>query len=82
VYQIVLAFASGWLNPRATFLGLLPSVVATGASVHAPFFRLSRLLALLRLLVRGRRSEFTKDVELLVCDISWPSSAGKSGALR
>jgi putative transposase len=36
------------------------------ASLHAPFFRLSRLLALLLLLISGRSSEFAKDVELLV----------------
>src|SRR5215212_7064854 len=37
-----------------------------GASAHAPFFRLSRFSAVLRLLVRSRSSEFAKDVELLV----------------
>jgi hypothetical protein len=38
--------------------------------------------AVLRLVVRGRRSEFAKDVELLVCGISWPCSAGENGGSR
>jgi hypothetical protein len=38
--------------------------------------------AVLRLLVRGRRSEFTRDVEYSCCDISWPYSDGKIGARR
>jgi mannose-6-phosphate isomerase-like protein (cupin superfamily) len=38
--------------------------------------------AVLRLLLRGRRSEFAKDVELLVLRLSSLSSGGSSGDLR
>jgi hypothetical protein len=38
--------------------------------------------AVLRLLVRDVRGEFAKDVELLVCDISWSCSDVKNGAPR